>query len=328
MNMGTMIRALLATARVANVPSVIVNVLTGMLMIHWWTEASMSPEPRVVIGIVSACLLYISGNFLNDWYDREWDREHRPERAIPSGLIHPRSYLVTAMVMMASGAIMAWWIHASVLAVYLVISILVVSYTLCHKRHTWSIWLMGGCRAGLYLMGMMILSPNLRVLSLLSQAAENPWANCVMVACVLMPMVGMTCYIAGISLLARYESRAVLQPMVKWWAMALLLMPLATHATFFFLVLMTMGWENCEKMAWWGLLPFLFWTVRAVWQSCAVSGKVGRLLAGIVLVDGVYWWSSAITLHVVMGGGQATFSMIPLVALAAALLLQKVAPAT
>jgi 4-hydroxybenzoate polyprenyltransferase len=328
MNMGTMIRALLATARVANVPSVIVNVLTGMLMIHWWTEASMSPEPRVVIGIVSACLLYISGNFLNDWYDREWDREHRPERAIPSGLIHPRSYLVTAMVMMASGAIMAWWIHASVLAVYLVISILVVSYTLCHKRHTWSIWLMGGCRAGLYLMGMMILSPNLRVLSLLSQAAENPWANCVMVACVLMPMVGMTCYIAGISLLARYESRAVLQPMVKWCAMALLLMPLATHATFFFLVLMTMGWENCEKMAWWGLLPFLFWTVRAVWQSCAVSGKVGRLLAGIVLVDGVYWWTSAITLHVVMGGGQATFSMIPLVALAAALLLQKVAPAT
>jgi 4-hydroxybenzoate polyprenyltransferase len=328
MNMGTMIRALLATARVANVPSVIVNVLTGMLMIHWWTEASMSPEPRVVIGIVSACLLYISGNFLNDWYDREWDREHRPERAIPSGLIHPRSYLVTAMVMMASGAIMAWWIHTSVLAVYLVIGILVVSYTLCHKRHTWSIWLMGGCRAGLYLMGMMILSPNLRVLSLLSQAAENPWANCVMVACVMMPMVGMTCYIAGISLLARYESRAVLQPMVKWCAMALLLMPLATHATFFFLVLMTMGWENCEKMAWWGLLPFLFWTVRAVWQSCAVSGKVGRLLAGIVLVDGVYWWTSAITLHVVMGGGQATFSMIPLVALAAALLLQKVAPAT
>jgi hypothetical protein len=187
---------------------------------------------------------------------------------------------------------------------------------------------MGGCRAGLYLMGMMILSPNLRVLSLLSQAAENPWANCVMVACVLLPMVGMTCYIAGFSLLARYESRAVLQPMVKWCAMALLLMPLATHATFFFLVLMTMGWENCEKMAWWGLLPFLFWTVRAVWQSCAVSGKVGRLLAGIVLVDGVYWWTSAITLHVVMGGGQATFSMIPLVALAAALLLQKVAPAT
>ena len=326
--MGTMIRALLATARVANVPSVIVNVLTGMLMIHWWTEASMSPEPRVVIGIVSACLLYISGNFLNDWYDREWDREHRPERAIPSGLIHPRSYLVTAMVMMAIGAIMAWWIHTSVLAVYLVIGILVVSYTLCHKRHTWSIWLMGGCRAGLYLMGMMILSPNLRVLSLLSQAAENPWANCVMVACVMMPMVGMTCYISGISLLARYESRAVLQPMVKWCAMALLLMPLATHATFFFLVLMTMGWENCEKMAWWGLLPFLFWTVRAVWQSCAVSGKVGRLLAGIVLVDGVYWWTSAITLHVVMGGGQATFSMIPLVALAAALLLQKVAPAT
>lgn len=328
MKIWQIIRALLATSRIANVPSVIVNVLTGMLMMQWWSEASLSSEPKVWLGVVSACLLYLSGNFLNDWYDRAWDSTHRPERALPSGLIAPRSYLLISVLMMATGAALAGWIDQSVLAVYAAIAILVMAYTLIHKRHAGAIWLMGGCRAGLYLMGMMILSPNLAAVENLRQAALSPTHALVSSIFLFAPMVGMTCYIAGISLLARYESKAVLHPRVKWWALGLLLMPLLTHTIFSSAHAFSLGAGAWKQVAWIGAAPLLFWTLRSVWQRGAVSEKVARLLAGIVLVDGVYWWTSASTLHVVMGGGQVDPTLVPLYALAAALLLQKVAPAT
>lgn len=328
MKIWQIIRALLATSRIANVPSVIVNVLTGMLMIQWWSEASLSSEPKVWLGVVSACLLYLSGNFLNDWYDRAWDSRHRPERALPSGLIDPRSYLLISVLMMATGAALAGWIHLSVLAVYAAIAVLVMAYTLIHKRHAGAIWLMGGCRAGLYLMGMMILSPNLAALENLRQVSLSPTHAFVSSLFLFAPMVGMTCYIAGISLLARYESKAVLHPRIKWWALGLLLMPILTHTIFSSLYVFALGAGLWKNFAWVGAAPLLVWTLRAVWLRAAVSAKVTRLLAGIVLVDGVYWWTSAATLHVVMGVEQANPSMVPLYALVAALLLQKVAPAT
>lgn len=328
MKIWQIIRSLLATSRIANVPSVVVNVLTGMLMMQWWSEASLGSEPKVWLGVVSACQLYLSGNFLNDWYDRGWDSTHRPERALPSGLISPGAYLGAGLTMMCLGAVMAAWIHQSVLGVYVVIAILVMAYTLIHKRHAGAIWLMGGCRAGLYVMGMMILSPNLAAVDNLQQVAFFPPDALVSSIFLFAPMVGMTCYIAGISLLARYESKAVLHSRVKWWALGLLLMPLLTHTIFSSVYAFSLGAETWKQAAWVGAVPLLFWTLRAFWQRGAVSEKVARLLAGIVLVDGVYWWTSALTLHGVMGGGQAAPSLIPLYALAAALLLQKVAPAT
>ncbi|MDP6208922.1 MAG: hypothetical protein QGG01_11470, partial [Roseibacillus sp.] len=89
MNMtGQRFLDLLAIGRVANLPTVWSNTLVGFLLA--WTiddleipfEAGLQRLPLLLIGVTSA---YLFGTFLNDWKDADFDGEHRPERAIPSG---------------------------------------------------------------------------------------------------------------------------------------------------------------------------------------------------------------------------------------------------
>jgi 4-hydroxybenzoate polyprenyltransferase len=90
----TKIHALLATVRIANVPSVVSNLGVGILLgsIHDGSEFSW---PWALM--MAAVLFYVSGNFFNDWMDRDWDREKRPERALPRGMFSPKAYLMTAI---------------------------------------------------------------------------------------------------------------------------------------------------------------------------------------------------------------------------------------
>lgn len=158
------IRALLATARIANVPSVISNVLTGMLMIGVIFSADYpSWDQQTLFPIFSACCLYVAGNFLNDWYDVAWDQQHRPERAIPSGLFPRGLYLSIAVVLVLAGAAMSWCVSKTVFFTYAIILCLVVAYTLLHKKHAFSIWIMGACRASLYALGLGAMSAGFRV---------------------------------------------------------------------------------------------------------------------------------------------------------------------
>ncbi|MFZ9941493.1 MAG: UbiA family prenyltransferase, partial [Luteolibacter sp.] len=87
--------ALLATFRTPNVPSVACNVITGILL------ASMTNHvqtPHAISAIASGVLLYLAGNLLNDWHDRNWDAIHRPERALPKKIFQASSYLSSAIV--------------------------------------------------------------------------------------------------------------------------------------------------------------------------------------------------------------------------------------
>ena len=75
---------LLASARIANLPSVVSNVWLGVALgslAGWRWAPSASLWPAAAVLALSGGLLYVSGNFLNDWHDRQWDAQHRPERA-------------------------------------------------------------------------------------------------------------------------------------------------------------------------------------------------------------------------------------------------------
>jgi 4-hydroxybenzoate polyprenyltransferase len=325
--MSAKIRALLATARIANVPSVICNVLTGMLLV--WQVSFYNPDldSKILLTLLAGCALYVSGNFLNDWFDARWDGEHRPERAIPSGLFQRSHYLTIAIVLSTQGALMAWAVNHTVLLVYAVIAALVLSYTLVHKRHAFSIWIMGACRAGLYAMGIAAMSPNFRVIRDFIDHWQD-WQGVAIITVLLVPLVGMLCYIAGISLLARYESRPNLQAGTKLIAAILLLAPLLTHSC---------SWATSHAfgiaitnslIGFWGLVPFTAWTLYTIFFKASVAQKVGRLLAGIALVDSVYWLSTGLESHQFYGVPSLHFLVIPLFAFLAALLLQKIAPAT
>jgi 4-hydroxybenzoate polyprenyltransferase len=325
----TRIRALLATARIANVPSVISNVLTGMLLVGVIFGADYpSWNQQTLFPIFAACCLYVAGNFLNDWYDVGWDQQHRPERAIPSGLFPRGLYLSIAIVLVLAGATMSWCLSKTVFFTYNIILCLVVAYTLLHKKHAFSIWIMGACRAGLYLLGMGAMSAGFSILRDFLTGWQD-WMGVAIAGMILIPLLGMLTYIAGISLLARFESRPVELGSMKWFAALLLLFPILTHMV---------PWVAGQYLGFplsytWigvcGLLPLLGWTLFVVCSRAGVGQKVARLLAGIALVDLVYTFSMCWAVYAMVGFASVLwFPCISLLAFLLALLLQKIAPAT
>ncbi|MFY7817036.1 MAG: UbiA family prenyltransferase [Akkermansiaceae bacterium] len=328
--MPARLRALLATARIANVPSVVSNVLTGMMLLVVFDSRADAPgwNQQTLFPVIAACCLYVAGNFLNDWFDFAWDQQHRPERAIPSGLFPRDLYLSISMVLTLAGMTMSWWVSKTVFFTYVIILCSVIAYTLLHKRHSFSIWIMGACRAGLYALGLGAMSPGFGILRDFFSSWQE-WEGLALAGVILIPLLGMLTYIAGISLLARFESRPVELGSMKWLAALLLLFPVLTHMT---------PWAAGQSLGFpfshtWigacGLLPLLGWTLFVVCSSAGVGKKVARLLAGIALVDLVYMFSMCWALYAMVGYSPVLwFPSISLLAFLLALLLQKVAPAT
>jgi 4-hydroxybenzoate polyprenyltransferase len=323
------LRALLATARIANVPSVVSNVLTGMLICILDSCAySPSWNRQTVLPIMAACCLYVAGNFLNDWYDVAWDQQHRPERAIPAGLFPRNAYLFIAVAFILTGATMTWCLSMTVWLTYIAILCLVIAYTLLHKRYAFSIWIMGACRAGLYALGLGAMSPSFGILRDFLINWQD-WEGFAIAGMILIPLLGMLTYIAGISLLARFESRPVEMGSMKWFAALLLLLPLLTHL---------LPWAAVQylgfplSITWigaFGILPLLGWTLYVICSRAGVGQKVARLLAGIALVDLVYSFSMSWAVYAMVGYAPVLcFPAVSLLAFFLALLLQKIAPAT
>src|ERR1035437_3204655 len=166
------IRALLATARVANMPSVVTNVLAGVmigmtlnLQHDHLTKAVLGygvdlPERLQLLSCVSipalsGLLLYAGGNFLNDWKDSEWDRSHRPERAIPGGLVPRNVYLFAAIALLCGGlGLLVPSGLPSIVAACLIITCILI-YTWLHKTHEGAIIPMALCRCGLVVLGWL-----------------------------------------------------------------------------------------------------------------------------------------------------------------------------
>jgi 4-hydroxybenzoate polyprenyltransferase len=298
------IHVLLATARIANVPSVVSNLGVGILLgsIHDGSEFSW---PWALM--VAAVLFYVSGNFLNDWMDRDWDREQRPERALPRGMFLPKTYLITAMTGILVGlGILAFYGWLAFLVAGLLVG-LIVLYTKVHKKAAWSVIPMGMCRACLPILGYVAMRGGI------SGSA-------------LFPAVGLLVYVIGLSLSARWEARGDLPVQEKWIARGLL------FGAGFFAAILPIFID--PGIGWLGLVPFAFWLVLSVtlYQS-PVSAHVSALLAGIPLID----WILLLPLAKIWLSWDRVESHEPMYLIAMFLapscfvlgrLLQRVAPAT
>ncbi len=253
---------------------------------------------------VAGVCLYISGNFFNDWMDRAWDQSHRPERALPQGLFTPSLYAVIAAVLATAGLALAWMINSASGWVAAAIVFWIVIYTLLHKRTAWAVIPMGLCRALLPIMGTLAVYPYV----------NDIWPA----ACALL------FYIMGLSLTARHESMAEPPMSISILSRGLLLGTALLAA-----------WGNHHLLATRiptlvGVLPYLVWTSLCLrlWRK-PVPKLVSRLLAGIPLVD----WMSLLPLALILAfhgvnGVVLMFFIVPPIAFIAALLLQKLAPAT
>lgn len=253
-------------ARASNLPTVWSNMwaawfLNGQVLTH-----------TLWLALAGGTLVYAGGCTLNDAFDAEWDRQHRPERPIPSGKV---------------AALTVWWLGGGELTVgcallaaagahlglCALLAGFILLYNWCHKRTPWSVLPMGLCRVtlGAVALSMMpLLYPLLPVYAC--------WLG------------ALLCHVVGLSLLARGEAKGEL----SWPGLTLLAAPI-----------LLAGWVHLQLH--WDLRNFLFmgilWAVwmRRIWETlrhrtdpARIGDAVAQLLAGIVVVDflfaaPVYW---------------------------------------
>ncbi|MFK7850094.1 MAG: UbiA family prenyltransferase [Akkermansiaceae bacterium] len=298
------IYALLATARIANVPSVLSNLGVGVFL-GWVSSESDFAWPWLLS--VAAVMFYVGGNFLNDWADCEWDRENRPERALPRGMFPKGFYLAKALGSFIGGLALTIPYGVGALGVAVVLVVLICLYTKIHKLTPFSVIPMGLCRACLPVLGFLGVRDDI--------APQ-----------VLYPSAALLIYIIALSVSARWESKGDIPPEKKLLARGALIASGLVAAALPLLTNPVLGWI--------GLVPFAVW----LWLSLTkyrspVPAHVSALLAGIPLIDWIALLPVALMLygHDRVMAGEPAFLMavfLPPVSFVAGRALQRVAPAT
>ena len=336
------LRALLATLRIANAPSVVSNVWLGYMLgrFYWETNdlncsyyhAGTAVPPFAPLGLLalSSLALYFAGNLANDWFDRNWDMSRRPERALPSGQFNPTSFLAGSISLGLAGGCVAAILGPQCLLTAVTIILLIAIYTRFHKSARWAIVPMGMCRACLYFMGFLAAWPT-RWFDLdglpASPSIGYQLESATKPILILLPhALALFSYIVGLSLAARYESLESPPRAMTLLARSLVVVPLAVLASFWISFNPLDGAVGLVPVAIWLLLTFTVF-------HRPIPRFVSALLAGIPLVDFVAAYPLAMNFRSfeTTAIGQpvliATVS-VPLIAFILGRLLQKVAPAT
>ncbi len=201
-------RVALRLGRVSNLPTVWTNVLTGVVL----TGAHGINAPTVV-ALVALSLLYIGGMYLNDAFDREFDRHERSERPIPAGLVTARTVFLAGFGMLILALLLLLWAGYGFAggtawrapAAGLALSATIVIYDWHHKNNPLSPAIMGLCRVLVY------VTAGLSVATSLPPAL---WAAAVV----------LLSYLIGLTYIAKQEH---LDRVRGWWPLVFLLAPFA-----------------------------------------------------------------------------------------------------
>jgi hypothetical protein len=258
MKSGTKPHALLSTARIANVPSVVSNLGVGVLLGS--IEGGVDFSWPWALSL-AAVLFYVSGNFLNDWADREWDKVNRPERALPRGLFSGKSYLAAAVGGAVIGLVLTALYGTGAFLVAAILVWLIWLYTKVHKQAAWSVIPMGLCRACLPLLGYVAMRGGI----------AGP---------ALFPAAALFVYIVALSLSARWESRAEVPGALRLRSRAMLAGAGVIPALLPLMIFPPVGWI--------GMVAYFLWMGLCITKyRSPVPAHVSALLAGIPLVDWV-----------------------------------------
>jgi len=258
------LRSLLILGRTSNLPTVWSNCLAG------WLLGGGGQWGKLGFLFVGATLVYWGGMFLNDAFDAEFDRAHRPERPIPSGQIERNEVWIWGFAWLGLG-MLCLLVLGSMTAPWVALLVFtILAYDALHKWFVLSPVLMAACRVWLIVLAA-------------STGGDGVTGHALWSA------LAMGAYIAGLSYLARKESGGVL---IRRWPLLLLAVPIL-----FALLINGPGYRGLAILcsivvAGWcvGCLRWSFWR-----QPPQVGKSVAGLLGGIPLVDclstcGQGWW--------------------------------------
>jgi 4-hydroxybenzoate polyprenyltransferase len=156
------VRAALALARVTHWPAIVGHVLAAFAL------AGVFPAtPVIVLTCAAMCLMYASGAFLNDAFDRDLDRVNRTSRPIPAGEAHAATVFDLGFVLLFAGILI---IIALTLATgaggkpvlsAVGLGSLIVFFDAHHHGNRWAPLLLGLCYAGIYVTTALLVRHDL-----------------------------------------------------------------------------------------------------------------------------------------------------------------------
>lgn len=247
---------MLVLGRVSNLPTVWSNCLAAFVL------SKGNSHGDLALLMLGASLFYLGGMYLNDAFDTGFDRQFRKERPIPSGAIREKTVWILGGLQLALGLVCFSVAGRVPYSLSILLGASILAYNAAHKAISWSPILMALCRFVLFL----------------AVASTGQWQTEI-AGSVLWSAIALSCYIVGLSCVARRESGGGL---LSWWPCLLLLFP----AVLAFLV--NNGSYRVYGIA--AILAYIGWTLVCLrdiyWKSPPNIGRgVSRLLAGIVLVD-------------------------------------------
>ncbi len=271
-------RLYLRLGRVSNLPTVWSNVLAGILL------AGGRPDPALLLPLLaSLTLFYTGGMFLNDAFDHGFDKEFRPERPIPAGLIALREVFATGFAQLALGIVLLalppWWRgeapRPEPLLAGVALALLITYYNYRHKADPLSPLIMALCRAMIYLIAAKSVGGVL--------GADTFWGIVVLLG-----------YLIGLTYVAKQENLTAMQNL---WPLAFLAAP--------FLYTIPVALHSGLVAGVW--IVFLAWVLYALSFILRTEGRsiprcVISLIAGVSLLDalliaqatgGVAWTAAA-----------------------------------
>ncbi len=171
--------------------------------------------PQVFLAVGASLCFYAAGLLDNDLADLAEDRRERPQRPLPSGAASPRAVATVAAVLVCVGLLLAAKLGAPALTIALAIVAAVGLYNHVTKHlPVIGALNMGVCRGLSVLLGAAAAPYPELLWRLLAAGQLDP----LLIACGL-----VTFYIAAITHLARFETKAQSPPLAKWLpALALL----------------------------------------------------------------------------------------------------------
>ena len=252
----------LQLGRISNLPTVWTNVLVGTVLAGGepWT-------PSALLAGIGLSLLYVSGMYLNDAFDRDIDAKERPTRPIPAGLISLNAVFAAGFGLMLAGFAFVLWASTAAspptgwqpMLAGFGLGAAILFYDWHHKSNALSPLFMGLCRVLAYLTAGFV-------------AVRQP-SSVLLVAA-----LASLCYLIGLTYAAKQEA---LDRLGSLWPLLFLAAPVAYGAS-------QLG--SGDALVAMYLVALVIWIAIALYfLKRRAKGDVSRavigLIAGIALVD-------------------------------------------
>jgi len=304
--MTKLLEAHLETGRISNLPTVWSNVFVGYVLAGATTNLLY-----LLCLLVASSLLYVGGCYLGDAKDVEFDTQHKPTRPIPSGIMKRSTCWIMGWSMMILGivgfAIIAQSQWQAIVYGAIPLSTVIICYAFIHKSvPAIGLPLIAACR------GLLLFSSFL-TFYLESRTDHQAVISNFPMWLIIIPSLGLALYTFGFASVARTESSAKKVDLAGLLKLTMLSIPLVVIGIFY----ATISIQYLPMVAI-AILIYASWLILAFSKIQINKGDyVSKCLAGFALLDMVF----------IAHSGYVN-ALICLALFGAAIMLQKIAPAT